>query len=349
MLLILLIDILLLVYAFAVVSYRYLKRNKVSLRNFDLQVSGMLKGGMALAIVLCHLSIYSQDKMPLGGRIAAIGFPVVAVFFFISGYGLMISYLRKGNSYLDSFFSKRFIKLLLPLFVVCTLNAFADIFTDTSFPSFEMIRNQFLYSSPWLLFSWFVYALLAAYILYYVAFKYMSNAISANIFITICVISIICCSKYYDILECWRSTLLAFPIGLFYCFYENILKNYLQTKSLICVFFYLISLMLAVTLLVIMKIYNIPEEPESVIGYLIIYLSPLIITVCLYVIAITGSVKEILCWLGGISYEIYLIHGVVFGHYTLGTYHIAVQMIIVFSVVICSAFVINRIDKYLLR
>ena len=44
----------------------------------------------------------------------------MAVFFFLSGYGLMVSLITKGQKYLDGFLKKRLLKIVLPL-VLCSI------------------------------------------------------------------------------------------------------------------------------------------------------------------------------------------------------------------------------------
>ena len=44
----------------------------------------------------------------------------MAVFFFLSGYGLVVSLIMKGQKYLDGFLKKRLLKIVLPL-VLCSI------------------------------------------------------------------------------------------------------------------------------------------------------------------------------------------------------------------------------------
>ena len=60
-----------------------------------------LKGILAVLIVLHHLTY--EIKSPLLQPFHSWGAPIVSVFFFISGYGLMTSYKNKGKHYLSGF------------------------------------------------------------------------------------------------------------------------------------------------------------------------------------------------------------------------------------------------------
>lgn len=46
-----------------------------------------------------------------------MGEMAVSVFFLMSGYGLALSYAKKGDAYLNGFIKKRLWKLLLPFII----------------------------------------------------------------------------------------------------------------------------------------------------------------------------------------------------------------------------------------
>ena len=88
-----------------------------------------LRGILVLLIVLHHLSGVtsfpglSPSFRMLVSQFTFFGGGAVSMFFFISGYGLMASLHKKGKIYLDSFYKKRFLKLLPPLLIAtCILS-----------------------------------------------------------------------------------------------------------------------------------------------------------------------------------------------------------------------------------
>lgn len=65
-----------------------------------------LRGIMAVAIVLHHMSEKTHGGIAFP-QLQHIGYLIVAVFFFLSGYGLTVSYSKKGIAYFRGFWRKR--------------------------------------------------------------------------------------------------------------------------------------------------------------------------------------------------------------------------------------------------
>ena len=91
---------------------------------FSKQATVTLRGLLATGIVLHHLSLRLVEASPdcawIWSQFSFWGAPIVAVFFFLSGYGLMVSLITKGQKYLDGFLKKRLLKIVLPL-VLCSI------------------------------------------------------------------------------------------------------------------------------------------------------------------------------------------------------------------------------------
>ena len=94
-----------------------------------------LRGVLAMGNVIHHISLRVVDATPddswLFSQFQFWGAPIVAAFFFLSGYGLMVSLIAKGNRYVDGFLKKRLLKIVLPL-VLCSL-----VFEATSITLWE--------------------------------------------------------------------------------------------------------------------------------------------------------------------------------------------------------------------
>lgn len=109
--------------------------------SFDTSQVLPIKGILCLLIIVTHITqklgwegIISWDTV---GRFYNWAVPVVSCFFFFSGNGLTISYLKKGNDYLKSFFQRRVFKLL-PTFIILsiisvTIKVFFMIMAGNSF------------------------------------------------------------------------------------------------------------------------------------------------------------------------------------------------------------------------
>lgn len=324
-------------------------REEITLFSFNSEKSLYLKGIMSLFIVLCHFSVFAGLKMPMGGRLVATGLPIVAVFFFLSGYGLKASLDKKGISYLHDSFSKRMKKLLVPFIIVNIINAIVYSLLGIEFPSMQELIGEFIYMSPFLMFSWFVYALFFLYVLFYISYRFVDNKYISLFLLTLFVIGFIVYAYNNNVFILWRSTVLSFPLGILFASYENTIKTFLQNNRIICLCFYSVLLVLNMAIFALLRVFDHPEYPDTYLGFFVVNYIPFILVICSYFININAKLRIILALLGGISYEIYLVHGVVLLDYWFCELNIYVQILYLYSVVLISAYLINVLDKRLLR
>ena len=89
--------------------------------DFDIKESNALKGILALGVVLSHLQIFclKPHDYPIVNQFPV--FAQVGVFFFISGYGLVAAYQKKGMDYLHGFLKHRLNKVVLPLVLATSI------------------------------------------------------------------------------------------------------------------------------------------------------------------------------------------------------------------------------------
>ena len=102
-------------YGMIVSAKRYSEGTVFALHLFGVQESVMLKGLLAVGVVMGHIQIFCMKPhdYPLVNQLAV--FAQVGVFFFISGYGLVASYQSKPQTYLNGFLRHRLTKIVLPL------------------------------------------------------------------------------------------------------------------------------------------------------------------------------------------------------------------------------------------
>ena len=81
-----------------------------ALNNFNKDYAIRLRGILCIMIVLHHTSYIDSDMRGWGA-------PVVDVFMFMSGYGLMKSYMAKGIAYLKDSFIKGYAKFYFHLYL----------------------------------------------------------------------------------------------------------------------------------------------------------------------------------------------------------------------------------------
>jgi peptidoglycan/LPS O-acetylase OafA/YrhL len=262
---------------------------------FDVKATLPLRGLLAVMIVCHHLGLrFSSDLI---GVFSSCGTSLVAVFFFISGYGLMISYQKKGEAYLSHFFRHRFSKLL-PAFLLLTIaySAYLCIVWHNSVSNilYELVCKG---HTP-LPSSWFMYAIIYQYIAFYLACKLSGSKPRCLVVASILTIAYIIAVNLMEYGYWWWISHPSFVCGMIVASYEKEFKLLLNdNKLIIC----------ALPLLIIMS--------SAVIGHFILHTTLDSVTtnmipfIVLFTVYAFGAMKsKSMNYLGKISLEIYLVH-----------------------------------------
>ena len=132
--------------------------------------TNLLKGIAAILIVISHIGNKYGIRYftPLGG----IG---VSVFLMLSGYGLLLSYKKKG---LNNFLARRFSGILIPYWIVVIIYSFINI---DIFNIYDFIMQILLIKT--IPYTWFVQYIIILYIAFYVIFKIFPENYKIKIFI----------------------------------------------------------------------------------------------------------------------------------------------------------------------
>lgn len=260
----------------------------------------ILKPIMALCIILHHLhseSIYLSE-MKIWGPI------IVGMFFFISGYGLEYS-MHKQDAYLQKFwYDKIFVKLVMPSILALTLY----ISLNRLWQVYDLKSHLFNLCGPSLFPNdWFVYALIWCYVIFLLGGKFKCNWVRLTV-LFVGPLALIIFAWSYGWARNWWVTPMAFSVGVLYRCYETKIRllhgghGYIYI-NLICVIVFG-SLMLCSTLL------------GSSVSIMMAYsLLPIWIVSNLTHIHLTKLAdNNIVIYLSKISFEIYLIHGIVISY-----------------------------------
>lgn len=141
------------------------------------------KGLAAILIILHHLSqriiIYSCFQI-----MNYIGFILVAIFFFISGYGLAYG-VEKKTSYLNSFFLKRFLPVYCPYWIVNTVTIAFYLSKGKVFSMQEYLLSYIGYDRITGL--WFVTSILIMYSVFWCVNSYVQKE-KRDVCLAICII-----------------------------------------------------------------------------------------------------------------------------------------------------------------
>lgn len=123
------------------------------MKPLSLTDSSVLKG-IAILLMLCHHvfepgRVYDDFQlhdggMHLIGTFAAMCKVCVAIFVFVSGYGLMTKYGKEGHLHLKSFYWKRFVKLLMNYWFVWLIFVPLSVFLLSDKPFGWSYANTFV-------------------------------------------------------------------------------------------------------------------------------------------------------------------------------------------------------------
>lgn len=248
---------------------------------------------LALIIVLGHFSFFGVESfMPLRN----LAPPAVAMFLFISGYGLTRSFQKKGKSYLNGFFRKRMVKVLLPAILVTCLHFLICGGSGTGL--LERLRLVATEGRTFLPHYWFVWAITFDYLLFWVCHKLLRDQV-ARFFILIGVILFTLATALAGFDRCWWICSLAFPTGVFFAEYETPLFIFCCKKE---VHYWLTIIVFALAFAACYLTHN------PIFWALCYVFVPIIITLIVARLPLDQFQLRVLCFIGSISYEIYLIH-----------------------------------------
>lgn len=298
-----------------------------SLCRFGLDWTTFFKVVLPFIIVVHHIDHNYEHIFPDGisrigivllGNFGILGAIVVGIFFFISGYGLTSSFLKKGDAYFDGFFRKRFVKLLVPFILVSTIE---QVVRTQVVPDYS-VTDSFLkfLSSGFFFVQWFVCVLLLFYVFFYFCFKYVKDRKKAAFVLLLCV-SLLSLFYAYMYTEHWWKSNLCFVIGVFYCMYEPTITKKLNGK------WKLVISGLAILVAVLTVIPRFLPQLDT-IKIVILILPVLLVMTTYFFTAPKGKVVE---FFSKISYETFLVHSIVL---TLFSY------VVSFSSTILTFFVI---------
>lgn len=259
---------------------------------FDKSKTVFLKAVLPILILFHHLN--GVTKLEYLRPFGVVGIAVVSLFFFISGYGLLASFQKKGMQYLYDFLRQR----ILPIFstyigALALYLLFRTIIYSGTICEYLKVTNF----TDWLPYSWFVLELLIMYFLYWGVFIIKSISVKCKVTISVFIIFV-----GYMLMICldapiylWRSTP-AFALGMLYRVYEDTVLNCKRRTMIFCI-------IMAFVLFIIANVLALKE------------LNFLFICVMAFGAFSLFSIKNnrVIIFFNRISFEIYLVQSIAIG------------------------------------
>lgn len=336
---------------------------------WGLRQSKSLQAVAALMIVLHHLvQTVTEYGDVYKGPITewnSFGVLFTSVFFFFSGFGLYSGY-KKKEGYLNHFLRKHLPKLLIPFAVTNLIyllvlapgrvTSALDVFT--SFFGLTLINTN----------AWFLVELIILYIAFNVCFSYAKNEDRAFVYLTIFTVIMTAVSLltghdnssvngHWFMGEWWYNTTLIFILGMAVAKNEDKLRDFMIRGY---------KVLLPVVTLLLVAAYILEEYVLENVGYYrewrfhpgypekLVTLAVQLLLCALFMLwLLLVSLKvqfsnRILTFLGGISFELYLIHDVFRQSlYSKDRMPDAEYFALIFAFSILAAWLLSVVDKYI--
>ena len=267
---------------------------------FDRATTIPLRAVLAMAVVLGHLAVRTECDFGvlryfLWHRYA------VCVFFFMSGYGMFVSVMNKGDAYLRGMVSRTIIKLFLPLgLIMLGMATYALLIGN--FNLMAVTRSYMSGQTALCPHSWYVFELFALSIVFATSASMAKS--NKGIFVLCSVGALLLYVVIRYVLQWpgwWWESIFAFPVGVAYAGAERKIVAFIKRFGRNVY----IGVAVALSLIGLLKFCvhggSAGALLESALGG--------VVAVCFYVLPLPQW--KWLSSLGCVSYELYLVHGIV--------------------------------------
>ena len=301
-----------------------------------------LKGLLALFIIFYHIS----QKITTGENFSNfeyMGRYIVSLFFFLSGYGLYFQY-SNNPTYMENFLKKRLVRIFIPFFVFIVIYVIyratlGEVVNVDFFLSFWKDHSNIIYN------GWFINSIIVLYVIFYVSFVGKDSKIAEYKLVFLTLVYIFW--KAYQNHGDWEYvSIMAFLLGVFWMKNRVYIDKFLEKNY----FIFLVSFSI---LMYVFRHYEVIMKNIGITNKYVYY--GIVGNICTMVFVVyflllinkLNFSNKYLGFLGDISFEMYMIHGLVM-HY-LGKFFVSsgvndvLYTIVVLFVSIVSAYYIKKL------
>lgn len=280
----------------------------------DVERCNILRGGMAIVVVLFHIGLYVNENIL---KICQ-GPDAVKIFFFLSGFGLILSLKNKPN-YLKGFLSKRLAKIIIPL-ILPTISFFflykyviCSYYTKAVF-SFKSVITEFInHGYPFIYNSWYIIVLIVLYLIFYVSFLISKSDLQKGTMVATAITCVFMLSMFgLSVKKGWISdysmSTFAFLFGLYFGLYKNKIDKFLARHYSKISF--VLVLALTITVMLSLSIYYSMGSNLFYVMFKNLVLGPFIVIGVVLAGAKIKLNNPFWKYVGNISYDLYLVHAI---------------------------------------
>ena len=265
-----------------------------------------LKGIFAILIILHHCIQFTNLYYPF-----SLGHLFVGIFFFLSGYGLQVSYDLK-NDYLKGFFRKRVAKVYVEFIYVTAIYIIFRSIMGIRYSVTNIFKS--LYGGFTIVnFSWYIMVIIVFYSFFYISHKIAKK--NSNMTLLLFIISYIGICYIAKLELWWYISVGAFWVG---CIWKKILifMNCLVFKHKNSLFLLTITVFTMSYLKIISKLIatlNIHQDKIlKLVEFTELFVSSILFCIIVIIIKSLNKSKSVSLFskVGDISGELYLMQGI---------------------------------------
>lgn len=348
---------------------KFTSKNKFHEDFLSLESTKIIQGLAAIGVIMHHcVQIITDYGTVWLGPISIfndIGVLFTAIFFFCSGFGLIISYRTKPD-YLKGFMRKRIPAVLIP-FIISNILYFVII--GLYYKKINSVIDVILYLTGIKLINrntWFLIEIMVLYLAFYFIFRFVKKEKAKWVFMSVFIMLMIIISLllghetketrgFWFLGQWWYNTTLLFPVGMVVARYKDKIVGFAKKHYvwLLPLFTILFMITLYVTEHWIVEIFGYYQEWEGHPGYWEKAVTALAHNLtCFFfvgmVLLVTMKIKIqniLLRWLGKISLEMYIVHDLFRQHLMNGEADVSNVM---FLVIVLGGSVVVAVLMYML-
>ena len=306
--------------------------------------SNIIKGLACMLIILHHycqslnglnVSNFIIDTIALRGGVTG-----VAIFFFLSAYGLSESQSKKRSNFIE-FVKRRLSKVFIPLVITNLIYYFILLgnnhmfFSLKTFPLY--ITNIKILDGV----TWFCNVIFFFYLFFYISFLFKKNTYKTICIVCLTIIYSMFMTHFLKDAPYCVYSIIGFPVGMIISLY----KEFFYKK-------YIIKLSISVTFTLFFAAFIFKTYYNLFIGNLYSYFITIFTSYIIYKYQSKWQTNKFLLSLGKYSYEIYLLHNkFLFFCWKLNIVY-WYPIIFVFLIMPSSIFlqhINNKFDKFILQ
>ena len=260
--------------------------------------------GLAIAIIMVHHFAQRMQDPGLLKVFLRAGVYAVAVFFFLSAYGLTAGLTRRGD-YLQGFLSKRVSRVYLPFLLINIVAVFALPSSGHDYHGFKQIVEAVTLDN---FHEWFIIAILLFYLFFWVSFRYFSPRKAPAVITLLVAVYMMAAYRLTGHAYWWYASCLCFPMGVFWGLHREQAVRLLSSH-------YVPAVLLSLVLFAALHLLNSASRYKILFQPLIFLPFMFMLLLVFFKMAVSSAVFG---FLGRMSLEIYIIHVKVFYLYFTG-------------------------------